>query len=142
MTWDPYKALLAQPHITYVKCDLLFGQGRYYHAQRTIVLNRNLTQVERRCALTHELIHAERGDVPTGFTWTDARVERATDMESARRLIPLDLLVDAFRWTTETYELADELNVEPYYLAIRMRHLTDADRDYIRQHDDPDFWVC
>ena len=63
-------------------------------------------------------------------------------MESARRLIPLDLLVDAFRWTSETYELADELNVEPYYLAIRMRHLTEADRDYIRQHDDPDFWVC
>lgn len=58
-----------------------------------ISLRRGLTQVERRCALGHELVHVERGG---GSEHPDPvvrrREERAVDRIVADRLVPEDEL--------------------------------------------------
>lgn len=73
----------------------------------TIYLNRQrlVTQVERRCALTHELVHLDcrhQGHQPSG-------VEARVRAEAARLLIPDAALDDALAWTTDLYELAETL---------------------------------
>ena len=60
---------------------------------RRIWLCRTLTQAERRCTLTHELVHRERGPVPRDPAAAAAE-ERAVDEIAARRLITLGSLVD------------------------------------------------
>jgi hypothetical protein len=89
---------------------------------RRIWLCATLTQAERRCTLTHELVHRERGPVPNAPA-AAAREERAVDEISARRLITMPALVDALRWTRHPAELADHLWVDEPTLQTRMTTL-------------------
>jgi hypothetical protein len=63
-----------------------------------ILLDRRLSQTERRCALAHELVHDERGGgvatagMPESWRPVAAREESIVDNEVARRLVPLDQL--------------------------------------------------
>lgn len=84
-----------------------------------IRMRRRLLQVERRCSLTHELIHLEHGH--TGAC-TPA-VEAAVDEEAARRLIPWERLLAAVRWARSESELADELWVTDRILHARVAEL-------------------
>jgi hypothetical protein len=86
----------------------------------TIWMDKRLDQVERRCTLTHELIHIERDH--TGCQ--QPAVELEVSLETARRLIPIEALASALRWSNRPYELADELWVTQNVLADRMRGLT------------------
>ena len=86
---------------------------------RRVWLNRVLTQAERRCTLTHELVHVERGVLPLRGL-AAVREERVVDEISARRLITLAALVDGLRWTRELRELADHLWVDEPTLQTRM----------------------
>lgn len=70
-----------------------------------IRMRRRLYQVERRCALAHELIHLEQHD--TGECAPAAELE--VNEEAARRLIPWRRLLAAVRWARSDDELADEL---------------------------------
>lgn len=83
----------------------------------TITLTTGMTQVERRCALTHELIHHERGILPVH----DPAEEAAVEGEVARRLISIDGLI----WVTKlglSIELAaEELWVREDLLVRRVR---------------------
>lgn len=62
-----------------------------------IWLCRTLAQAERRCTLTHELVHRERGPVPTDPA-AAAREEQIVDEITARRLITLSQLAEGLRW--------------------------------------------
>lgn len=87
-----------------------------------IWLCRLLGQVERRCTLTHELIHLERGPVPAdprGY----AREEQTVSRLAARRLITLPALADGLRWTRDPDQLADALWVDVPTLQARMNGL-------------------
>jgi citrate lyase beta subunit len=84
-----------------------------------IWMDKRLDQVERRCTLTHELIHVERKH--TGCQL--AAVELEVSMETARRLIPIADLANALQWSTRPYELADELWVTQNVLTDRLRGL-------------------
>jgi hypothetical protein len=84
-----------------------------------IWLSRILTQAERRCTLTHELVHRERGPVPED-PLAAAREERVVEEISARRLITLDALVDGLRWTRQPHELAERLWVDEPTLDVRL----------------------
>jgi len=86
----------------------------------TIWLCRTLTQAERRCTLTHELIHLERGI--GDHIYRDAE-EHAVDAETARRLISLPRLAEALRVTRNPAELADALWVDTATLRTRMATL-------------------
>ncbi len=90
-----------------------------------IWLDKRLSQVERRCALTHELIHIEHaheGCQPPG-------VEAKVRAEAARRLVRLDHLAKALSWSSRISfnELADELWVTPEVLRDRFANLTEEE---------------
>lgn len=89
-----------------------------------IWLCRRLDQVKRRCTLTHELIHLERGvppEDPAGL----AREEQIVDRLAAQRLITLPHLIDAYRAcpSGDRYMLADSLWVDVPTLHTRMSTL-------------------
>lgn len=98
-------------------------------AQRRILLDRRQLQAQRRCTLDHEIAHAEAGDVGCQHP----KRERAIDQASARRLIPLDRLVDAARWAHNLHELADELWVDLATTQCRLDHLHPAERAAVRR---------
>lgn len=85
-----------------------------------IWMDKRLDQVERRCTLTHELIHIERRDVGC----QPEAIEFAVRAEAARRLIPIEGLTHALSWSTSPQEVADELWVTPGVLADRLAALT------------------
>lgn len=80
-----------------------------------IRMRARLLQVERRCALAHELVHLEHGD---GGLCTP-EVEADVSLEAARRLIPWEQLLGAVRWARGEQELADELWVTVPLLRAR-----------------------
>lgn len=89
-----------------------------------IWLDPRMSQVERRCVLAHELVHLEyghRGCQPPA-------VEREVRAEAARRLVHMDELVPAVRWSRSLDELADELWVTPLVAQDRLAGLSDEER--------------
>jgi phosphatidylserine/phosphatidylglycerophosphate/cardiolipin synthase-like enzyme len=95
---------------------------------RTIYLARGLTQRQRRAVLAHECEHASHDDKPLLDAVLNARRERATDIAAARRLIPIDLFIEALRWTGNERELADELWVDVHTIRVRFASLTATER--------------
>lgn len=95
----------------------------------TIWMSSRQSQVERRCTITHELIHHERGE-RWGCTGRD---EEQVRQETARRLIPLVHLADALRWSLDAHELADHCWVDLDTLLVRLEHLHPSERHYLRR---------
>ncbi|WP_066913052.1 ImmA/IrrE family metallo-endopeptidase [Millisia brevis] len=117
-------------------------------AGRRIWLHRDLDEAGRRSTLAHEIVHLERmraqrrspsgrpasaaaGERPEG--WCDRREERRVDAIAARRLIDLDRLVDALRWSRDRYEIAADLGVDPEMLAARWHGLGADERGEIER---------
>lgn len=96
-----------------------------------IWMRSDLTQVERRCVLAHELEHRERGHVGC----QPGAVESAVQAAAARYLLPWPRLVgDALVWAAgDVEEAADVLWVTPRVLRHRLdaRHLHPAERAII-----------
>lgn len=108
------------PHVVVEHTDdLPPGRRADTNGVDEIRMRRRLLQVERRCSLTHELIHLEHGH--TGAC--APAVEAAVDVEAARRLIPWDRLLAAVRWARSDSELADELWVTVHVLRSRVAAL-------------------
>lgn len=125
--YDPWAELAAQPDIR------LFWRhqkpcGLYHHDVREIHLRQGLTEAQGRSTLAHELIHAERGDVSLSEPALDARQELLVEREAARRLISVQALADAVRWTCHPGEVADVLRVDLLTLQTRFEGLTDEER--------------
>lgn len=95
---------------------------------RTISIDSGLLQSQRRCTITHEIEHAEAGDVGPQSLHRERQVDEAV----ARRLISLDRLVDAALWAHDVDELADELWVDLPTVRCRLDTLTDAERAAVR----------
>lgn len=86
---------------------------------RTVWLHTPLLQAERRCAIEHEMIHLERDE----HCAQDEAVERRTDQEVGRRLIPWESLLREVRWARSESELAEELWVTEKVLRARAETL-------------------
>lgn len=86
-------------------------------------------QDERRSTLTHELIHAERGECST----CTSRDEQYVRQETARRLITLDQLAEAMRWSTDAHEIAEHCWVDVDTVLTRLEHLHPAGRHHLRR---------
>lgn len=88
-------------------------------------------QVERRCTITHEMVHVERGHTGCCDLKAEARVRR----EAARRLITIHALGEAiaFHGEHDVEALADELWVDLDTLLTRMSHLHPSERGYLRR---------
>lgn len=129
MTWHPWRVLARLPEIK-LRWERMPGLlGAWHHTSGTITLHPDQSQAERRCTLTHELIHAERGHEGRCC----GLVERQVQAETARRLIPLDALATALVWTQDEWEVADELWVDVETARVRIENLTDPEKHYIER---------
>jgi len=81
-------------------------------------------QAGRRATLAHEAVHVERGPFPA---WAEAQEERAVEWTAAARLIDVEELLDAARWSDSIEEMAEALNVDYAMVATRLRMLTKAE---------------
>lgn len=132
--WHPWRALrdrhpridVAFPEIEVTGCF-----GRWDGGSR-IEIEASSNQAERRCTLTHELVHVERGPVPKHPVY-GPREESAVRRIAAERLIEFDELIDAIVWNRGRVDAdtAGELWVDLPTLLTRVRNLTDDERAYI-----------
>lgn len=90
---------------------------------RTIYLRPGMTQAQRRSTLAHELEHAA----------DPSSLEHCVDEVAVRKLIPLDVLADALRWSLDEYELSRELWVDVPTVRARLGSLTDDEKDQIER---------
>lgn len=101
--------------------------------RRVILLEYDASAAARRGSLAHAVAHIDLGHLATSGVLS-ARQEVAADKMAARRLIHLHLLAAAWSWAETDEEVADELDVEPHYVEVRMRYLLAAERRFLRHH--------
>lgn len=141
VAWHPWRVLRNHHADVDVSCrnrlpDHLMGLQR----GARIWLCRTLTQAERRCTLTHELVHRERGLVADPKA--AAREELIVDEIAARRLITTPALIDALRWTRHARELAEHLWVDEPTLHTRMTTLDPLEVAEIEHYlEDQWLWI-
>ncbi|MFK5257144.1 ImmA/IrrE family metallo-endopeptidase [Propionibacterium freudenreichii] len=129
----PWRRLRGLTDWTVQWCQLKSDKcGDTDFSSHTIYLDANLNQVERRCALAHELVHVARGQIPADPDLA-AREEAAVEQETARQLIDLPELVDAIKWATTLAEAADILWVTIPVLQNRLDHLHPAERSSLKR---------
>jgi hypothetical protein len=136
--YDPWHALTDFRHARVVFDDLPpRRRGEIDFATQTITLQRCLDPTVQRCTLAHELVHLERGPV---VMWHAPREERAVAAIAARRLVSIEALADALRWSQDERTLADELAVDVRTVRVRLRSLDDSERAFLdsRVHTDSD----
>ena len=103
----------------------LLGELRY----PVISLRAGTSSAQRRCTLTHEIVHLERGVTDCGL-WA-AREERRVDVAVAQRLLPIDLLVATYReggGADQPGALARLADVDLDTWLLRLRTLTKDER--------------
>ncbi|WP_159622714.1 ImmA/IrrE family metallo-endopeptidase [Ruania rhizosphaerae] len=117
--WHPWRTLRTLTHVDVHWTDQPRGRIAATDGRR-IWMDTRLLQVQRRVAATHELIHIEQGHT----SGCHPRVEAWVRVATARRLITIDALIDALRWTEDWHEAADVLWVTVEVLKDRIDHLT------------------
>ncbi|WDF32213.1 ImmA/IrrE family metallo-endopeptidase [Arthrobacter agilis] len=128
----PWRELRAMPHITVEWVELPEGVDARTNGVDRILMDKWLLQVERRCALAHELQHIRMGH--RGHQCP--RVELVVRVIVARRLISLEDLIAARQWSgNDLWEMAEELWVTPEVLWDRLNHLDGKERDALHALD-------
>lgn len=127
----PWRRLRDLPHVTLDWHDGGLA-GLATHSTQTASIRIGQSQVERRVAICHEVVHLERGAAPVGHV---ARDEAETRQEVARRLIDLHALGEALAWARpgDHDEAADELWVTVDVLRDRLAHLHPSERAYLKR---------
>lgn len=126
--WHPWRRLRDLPEVGLEWQDRDDQYGHYDFIRDCITITSGMDQAERRCTLTHELIHRERGPVPAHLA--DKEEEIVCDL-AARRLITLEALLDGMVWCYSEHELAEHLWVDDDTLVTRLRNLTPDESDYL-----------
>lgn len=118
-------------HVTlHMTGDLPPGVRGMTDGHSTIWLRHTLSQVERRCVLTHELIHLERGD--RGHQ--DEDVESLVRQTTAHRLLPDVHVIAEVMYAAGDFDgAADELWVTGDVLHTRLSHLHPSERAAIKR---------
>jgi hypothetical protein len=139
--YDPWADLAERwPEVSVVLKPMsgtLLGEVRY----PVIALRAGTSAAQRRCTLTHELIHLERGVDDCG-QWA-RREELAIEREVADRLVPLPRLIAAVRAQGGAEcrpTLAAALDVDLMILQTRLDSLTRAEKRQIRAQLSGDVW--
>jgi hypothetical protein len=96
--------------------------------QRVILLDDRLTQAERRAVCAHEVEHALDDD---DGCECGPKGERRVSIRAARKLIPLNALIDGLLWSQDDYELAEELWVDVATVRVRRETLTEHEQKII-----------
>lgn len=99
------------------------------NGRNIIWMAKNLLQVERRCALQHELVHIEHGDTCR----QNARIEAQVRQITAERLIPACRLFRTWKAALSFEEWADSLWVTPAVLHDRLDNLSPDEQRTVEQ---------
>lgn len=126
--FHPWRALRTLAGVTLHLVELPGTQRGAIHGH-VIWVDRRLLQAERRCTLTHELIHLAHGHHGPQDPLTEARVQA----EAARLLIPIETLANALRWTRDVTELAEECWVDERTITARLDNLTSVERAMLEE---------
>ena len=124
--WPEYRVII-EP-----MADDLLGVVRRHPP--VIALRADTSLAQRRCTLTHELVHLERGIRDCG-PW-QGREEFEVHREVAYRLIPIDNLARAvleLGGTSDVGALAEMLHVDSETLRLRLQTLDRSERLRIRR---------
>ncbi|AZG43486.1 hypothetical protein D7316_00051 [Gordonia insulae] len=127
--YHPWREARRRPHLVIEFADLP-DDHRGCLSGSKVTINADDLQAERRCTLTHELVHDERQVFPVEPVLA-VREEITVERIAARRLIRLEQLVEVLCWTRSTPEAAAELWVDVPMLTAFVRSLTDDERDWI-----------
>lgn len=103
-----------------------------------IWLDRELTAVDRRVVLDHELIHYARGHQGHCIAIT----ERSIDRQVATGLIHLEDLGEAAAWSQHVVVIAEELDVMPDTVIDRLHALTPSERAALRARLTDAHWAA
>ena len=103
----------------------------YVPAIDCIVLHSDLTAVEERTILAEELAHRALDHRPHPSKAEVDRMELRARRWAAVRLVALEDLAEALRVSSNSFEVAEELGVDPELLEVRIRWLTDDERQTI-----------
>lgn len=132
--WHPWRELRNLPEVLFEITDKLpSGDAWWSPAHDVILMRPGLLQVVRRCRLAHELGHRTLGHSGCPSNYPDAerhraRMESNADGWAAKKLITIDALVSAGKWTSSRDEAADELWVTRHLLDVRLARLHPAER--------------
>lgn len=121
--FDPWQIIKRYPHLT-VHTTRLVGSAGSTDGVSTIWLDDRLTAIERRCVLTHELLHVGMGHKCHQLDGVETQVRERT----ARALVPLHLLLARRLWDGPLDYLAEELHVTEDVLADRLRWILPGER--------------
>lgn len=127
----PWRELRGLPHVTlHFAPDLPADVRGLTDGQRRVWLATGMSQVQRRCTITHELVHIYRGHRGC----QPEAVERSVQREVARRLIPdVHVLAEEMAWAHNLHEAADHLWVTTEVLEHRLSGLHPAERALLAQ---------
>ena len=107
-----------------IEAALPEGIPGYTDGVSRIWLHHELTAVDRRVVLEHELVHYVRGHQGHCLAIT----EHGIDREVASGLIHVDDLGDAAAWSQHLIVIAQELDVMPETVEDRLHTLTAGER--------------
>lgn len=122
--FHPWRALRALSHVVVVWVRPHADAPAGTNGRDVVWIDPRLLQVERRCVLTHELVHLEHGHDGC----QPPAIEHAVRARAARLLITHEQLAEALPWSAVLEELADDLWVTPMVLTDRLAGLTPAER--------------
>lgn len=129
---NPWRELRALPHIAVEWKELPGGVDAITNGVDRILMDKWLTQTERRCALAHELQHILMGH--SGHQ--RPAVERIVRAAVARKLISLeDLTAACAAGEGNQCDVAAELRVTPAVLLDRIHDLDEKERDALHITD-------
>lgn len=135
--WHPWRALRGEgDEIVYSQDELPSGDAWWVPRRRVILMRPGLLQVQRRCALSHELGHRALGH--TGqCIYRDSkrqgdRAEVQADVWAARKLITVEQLAEVLVWTDDRDEAAHELWVTRRLLDRRLEFMHLGERLMVR----------
>ncbi|MDT4915996.1 MAG: hypothetical protein QOH89_696 [Pseudonocardiales bacterium] len=119
--YDPWHDLAVNWPEVDVRIEPMTGTLLGVLAYPVILLRAGTSAAQRRCTLTHEIVHLERGIDDCG-PWHE-REEQQVHREVARRLIPVEALVAAVRSLgpgVDLGQLAQALDVDRETARIRL----------------------
>ena len=132
--WKPWRALRERDDIDLLLTDMPDGASKGMLASRAgrhvIIIDRDLSPVDRLAVLAHEMVHLERGgsghepDMPEAMRPVVNREEARVDDEVTPRLVPAEELVSFSRRQAELEGCctADDVVAEfdvPHHVAER-----------------------
>lgn len=130
MRYDPY-AKAEQENIYIYETKLALASGYYQRTQQstTVLIEHSLPEPEKRCILTHELMHHKY--TPDGFSpalfdkFCYAKHEKFIERKTAEKLIPKEELINFLENNPEAtiWDIADYFCVTERMLRIRIESL-------------------